>query len=157
MINNVMHNVVQSHCRIHATLLYFIQKLHQRQTKQEGKQEGRRMVSVMLVYAQPCIIILQLLVALKVIILPYKPTTLRTEFPPKSIHACIYPYLCTRIPPYATTHIRTHTHTHTGLSPSRSGQRQDSQGYQPEELNKRAVAITQRVKQKLTGMSVSGL
>ena len=26
-----------------------------------------------------------------------------------------------------------------------------SQGYQPEELNKKAVAITQRVKQKLTG------
>ncbi len=28
---------------------------------------------------------------------------------------------------------------------------QESQEYQPEELNKRAVAITQRVKQKLTG------
>ena len=27
----------------------------------------------------------------------------------------------------------------------------ESQGYQPEELNKKAVAITQRVKQKLTG------
>ena len=28
---------------------------------------------------------------------------------------------------------------------------QESQDYQPEELNKRAIAITQRVKQKLTG------
>lgn len=29
---------------------------------------------------------------------------------------------------------------------------QESQGYQPEELNKKALEITQRVKQKLTGM-----
>ena len=31
----------------------------------------------------------------------------------------------------------------------------ESQGYQPEELNKKAVAITQRVKQKLTGKFTS--
>ena len=32
---------------------------------------------------------------------------------------------------------------------------QESQGDRPEELNKRAVAITQRVKQKLTGVCVN--
>ncbi len=43
-------------------------------------------------------------------------TTLRTKFPPQN-HTCMYiPHLCTRIPPYATTHIRTHTHTHRPLS-----------------------------------------
>lgn len=31
---------------------------------------------------------------------------------------------------------------------------QESQGYQPEELNKKALEITQRVKQKLTGIIV---
>ena len=44
-----------------------------------------------------------------------------------------------------------------GFSPHPGVQVPESQQYQPEELNKKALAITDRVKQKLTGQSHSSL